>query len=148
MKKILAANLISGISLVTLIVFGVNYLIFKNSPIYTNYTIEIINNPVTGNEDIEFAMVGTKILDCTANNVYGTAHNEHGHEFILNEYTRAYIRAISPGETVTNRWAYRKPADMHPGVYRVTMKGDWTCRFWIFDETKLRQYDNILLIVE
>lgn len=147
MKKIIAANLISGLSLVTLIVFGVQYLIFKNTPVYEDYKIEIINNPITGNEDIEFAMVGRKLLDCQATNVYGIAYSD-SKEVLLNEYTKAYTRGVKPGETVTNAWSYRKPKELTTGVYHVTMYGDWNCRFWIFNETTTRSYDNILLVVQ
>lgn len=147
MKKIVAANLISGISLICLIVFGVNYLIFKNTPVYSDYTIEIVNNPVTGEEDIQFAMVGTKKLECVANNVYGIAYGKET-QVRLDQYTKAYIRDIKPGETVTNTWSYKKPLELQPGIYRVTMFGDWTCRMWVFKETTTRTYENILLIVE
>ena len=146
MKKIIAANLISGLSLITLIVFGVQYLIFKNTPVYETYTIEIINNPITGNDDIEFAMAGRKLLDCFATNVYGVAYGEDK-EVRLDQYTKAYTRGIKPGETVTNAWSYRKPEDLTTGIYHVTMFGDWDCRFWIFNETSTRSYDNILLVV-
>jgi hypothetical protein len=148
MKKIVAANIISGISLIFLVVFGINYLIFKNSAIYTNYSIEIVNNPVTDNQDIQFVMTGTKKLECLANNVYGVAISQAGEKVILNEFTKLYIRNIEIGESVTNSWHLRKPPELHPGYWRVTMMGDWTCTFWVFKETKERQYDNILLVVE
>jgi hypothetical protein len=146
MKKLIAANLISGLSLVTLIVFGVQYLIFKNTPVYENYSIEIINNPITGNDDIQFAMSGQKMLDCQAHNVYGIAYGE-GKEIKLDQYTKAYIRNVTKGENVLNAWSYRKPEELTTGVYHVTMFGDWDCRFWIFNETSTRSYDNILLVV-
>jgi len=147
MKKLIAANLISGLSLVTLIVFGVQYLIFKNTPVYEDYKIEIINNPITGNDDIQFAMVGRKLLECQATNVYGVAYSEDK-EIRLDQYTKAYTRGIKPGETVTNAWSYRKPKELTTGIYHVTMYGDWNCRFWIFRETTTRSYDNILLVVK
>jgi len=147
MKKLIAANLISGLSLVTLIVFGVQYLIFKNTPVYEDYKIEIINNPITGNDDIQFAMVGRKLLECQATNVYGVAYGKDK-EIRLDQYTKAYTRGIKPGETVTNAWSYRKPKELTTGIYHVTMYGDWNCRFWIFRETTTRSYDNILLVVK
>lgn len=146
MKKIVAANLISGLSLICLITFGVQYVIFKNTPIYEDYKIEIVNNPITGNEDIEFMMVGHKLLDCQASNVYGVAYG-NGKEILLDQYTKAYTRGVKPGETVTNAWSYAKPPELTQGIYHVTMFGDWTCRLWIFNETTTRTYDNILLVV-
>lgn len=134
-------------SLIALIVMGVQYLIFQNTTIYSDYKIEIVNNPITGSKDIEFVMVGTKNLDCKAENVYGVAYGNNK-EVRLDRYTSAYIRDIKPGEKVTNSWSYAVPEDLTEGVYRVTMYGDWTCRFGIFKETTTRTYDNILLIVE
>ena len=147
MKKIIAANLISGLSLITLIVFGVQFLIFKNTPVYEDYKIEVINNPITGEDDIQFAMVGRKLLDCQATNVYGMAYGEN-REVRLDRYTKAYIRNIAKGEVAMNSWSYAKPEDLTTGIYHVTMFGDWNCRFWIFNETTTRSYDNILLVVE
>lgn len=148
MKKIIAANLISGLSLIFLIVFGINYLIFKNTHPYENLVMQVANNPVTAQDDIHFAMAGTKVLPCIVSKVYGKAHDNDGHEVYLTEFTEQYIRNVSVGESVTNSWAMRKPETLHTGVWRVDIIGDWTCRFWIFEETKTRSYDNILLIVE
>ena len=150
MKKVIAANIISGISLICLIVFGVSFLQFKNTPIYDNYKIEIVNNPITGDEDIEFAMVGRKVLNCQANNVYGIATNQDGSkQIILDRFTKTYIRNVSPGETVTNNWAFARPDELSPGIWRVDMVADWTCRFFIFQNVKtVRNHENILLIVE
>ena len=149
MKKIIGLNLISGISLICIIIFGIEFLIFKNTPIYENYTIEIVNNPITGNNDIEFAMVGKKVLDCQANNVYGIATNNQGDEIILDQFTRTYIRNVKPGETVTNNWAFAKPKALTPGIWRVDMIGTWTCRFFIFkNQETIRNHENILLIVK
>ena len=135
--------------MISLIVFGVSYLQFKNTPIYDNYKIEIVNNPVTGQEDIEFVMVGRKVLDCQAKNVYGVATDEHGHEVILDRFTTAYIRNVAPGEQVTNTWSFEKPAELTPGYWRVDMVGDWTCRYFVFTSLEtIRNHENILLIVE
>ena len=71
MKKIVITNVISGLSLVCLIVFGVNYLIFKNTQPYQNLVMEIVNNPVTNYDDIHFAMAGTKVLECIVDKAYG-----------------------------------------------------------------------------
>jgi hypothetical protein len=150
MKKIIAANVISGLSLICLIVFGISYLQFKNTPIYSDYKIEIVNNPITGNEDIEFVMVGRKVLNCQAYNVYGVATNREGtQEVILNQFTKTYIRNVSPGTKVTNNWAFSRPAELTSGYWRVDMVGEWECRMWLFSNVKtIRNHENILLIVE
>lgn len=149
MKKIIAANVISGLSLVILIVFGFKYLEFKNTPIYENYSIEIVNNPVTRGDDIKFVMVGTKVLSCTAKNVYGIAYNDiDNKQTKLDQFTQMYIHNTQIGEDVTNRWAFAMPTDLSPGTWRVDMVADWECRFWIFKEKTTRTFGNILLIVE
>lgn len=148
MKKIIAANLISGISLICLIVFGISYLQFKNTPIYESYRVEIVNNPITGDTDIEFVMVGKKTLNCQANKIYAVATNEHGEEVILDRFSRTHIRNVTPGEAVTNNWAISRPADLHAGIWRVDMVGHWECRFFVFKSQEIiRNQENILLIV-
>lgn len=149
MKNVIAANLISGLSLVCLIVFGITYLQFKNTPIYQNYRIEIVNNPITGDDDIEFVMVGHKVLNCQADNVYGIATDRNGNEVILNQFTKMYIRNVTPGEDVTNNWAFAKPPELTPGIWRVDMVGHWHCRHFIFSNVEtIRNHENILLIVK
>ena len=150
MNKIIAANAISGLSLVCLIVFGFSYLQFKNTPIYQDYKIEITNNPVTENEDIMFAMTGEKMLDCQADKVYGVATSQDGTvEVILNQFTNTYIRNVKKGTVVTNSWSLHKPEEITPGYWRVDMVGEWTCRMWIFTSVEtIRMHENILLIVE
>jgi len=150
MKKIIAANVISGLSLVCLIVFGFKYLEFKNTPIYQDYKIEITNNPVTAGEDIMFAMTGEKMLDCQADHVYGIATNQDGTvEVVLDKFTSMYKRNVKKGQTVTNSWSLHKPAEITPGYWRVDMVGHWSCRMWIFTSMEtVRMHDNILLVVE
>lgn len=150
MKKIVITNVISGLSLVCLIVFGVNYLIFKNTQPYQNLVMEIVNNPVTNTDDIHFAMAGTKVLECIVDKAYGVAtNNENENEkVILKEFTEQYMRNVPVGEGVTNSWKMRKPAELHTGIWRVDIIGDWQCMFWVFKENKTRSYDNILLIVK
>lgn len=150
MKKMIAANLISGLSLICLIVFGISYIQFKNTPIYDNYKIEIVNNPITGDENIEFVMVGRKVLDCQARNVYGIATSQDGtKEVRLDRFAKMYIRNVTPGEQVTNTWAFEKPAELTHGYWRVDMVGDWSCRHFVFTSLEtVRNHENILLIIE
>lgn len=150
MNKIIAANLLSGLSLMCLIVFGISYIEFRNTPIYENYKIEITNNPITGDEDIEFIMVGRKVLNCQAKNVYGIATSQDGNKQVkLDQFTKMYIHNIAPGTDVTNTWAFKKPEELTPGYWRVDMVGDWTCRHFVFTSLEtVRNHENILLIVK
>lgn len=147
MTKTLIANIISGISLACLIVFGINYLIFKNTQPYENLVMEIVNNPITDNEDIHFAMIGEKVLSCEVNKVYAVAHNA-GKQVYLTNFTEQYFRNTPVGENANNSWKMRRPENLHPGIWRVDVIGDWTCTWWVFSETRTRSYDNILLVVE
>jgi hypothetical protein len=148
--RMVITNTVSGLSLITIIVFGAFYLQFKNTPIYENYKIEITNNPITGNEDIEFAMVGRKVLDCQAEQVYGIATSQDGtKEVVLDQFTKTYMRNVTPGLTVTNNWAFARPPELTPGLWRVDMVGHWHCRFFIFSSTEtIRNHENILLVVK
>jgi|AntAceMinimDraft_11_1070367.scaffolds.fasta_scaffold27455_3 hypothetical protein len=148
MKKTIVTNIISGLSLIFLIVFGANYLIFKNTQPYENLIMQIVNNPVTKTDDIHFAMTGTKMLPCIVERAYAIAYDSSGRKVYLTDFTEQYIRNVSVGERVNNSWKMRKPEGLRPGVWRVDVIGDWTCRFWVFEETQTRTYDNILLIVE
>jgi hypothetical protein len=147
MKKIILSNIISGLSLITLVVFGTQYLMFKNTEPYQNLSMSIVNNPITGNENIEFVMIGRKVLQCSVDNAYAIAVNNRDETVILNEFVELYYRNIDIGDSVTNTWKIRRPEALTEGVWRVTMVGDWTCSSWIFEETRTRTYDNILLIV-
>jgi len=147
--QMIAANVISSISLVALIVFGVQWLIFKNTPIYENYRVEIVNNPVTGEEDIEFVMVGKKTLNCQANSIYAIATSTSGKEVVLDKFVKTHIRNVTPGKSVTNNWTIAKPSGMEPGVWRVDMVGHWKCRYFVFTTTEtIRNHENILLIIQ
>lgn len=146
MKKLIINNVVSGLSLLILVIFGTQYLIFKNTEPYQNLIMAIINNPVSGNE-IHFAMVGHKMLSCTVDNVYAVATNRDGDEVVLNEFLNLYYRNTEVGENVTNSWVIKRHPDIVPGIWRVSVFGDWKCTQWIFSETKTRSYDNILLVV-
>jgi len=149
MTRIVLANIISVISLASLIVFGVTYLKFKNTPIYENYRVEIVNNPITGDKNIEFVMVGKKTMNCTANKIYAVATNSQGDEVILDRFVKTHIRNVSIGDSVTNNWTLAKPDELHPGVWRVDMVGHWECSYFVFSSKEvIRNQENILLIVE
>ena len=148
--RIVILNIISGLSLALCIIFGVTYISFKNANVFQDIRIEIINNPITGNEDIEFIMMGYKQYECNSSIVYGVAHAEDGsHSHKLDAFTKQYIRNVRPGEPMPNNWSMERPADMpYGGRYRVTMTGEFVCNHWIFQVPKIQSYHNILLIVE
>jgi len=77
-SRIVILNIISGLSLATCIIFGVTYMSFKNANVFQDIKIEITNNPVTGNSDIEFSMIGYKRYEYNSTAVYGVAYAEDG----------------------------------------------------------------------
>jgi hypothetical protein len=141
------ANIISGISMITLITLGISYISFDNAFVFQDIKIEIVNNPVTG-EEIEFAMIGSKKYECASTRVYGTAYDQDHNMITLDRFTKQYVRNTRPGEAVPNTWSLQRPKDLHPGDWRVSITGEFTCNHLIFQTTKIQTYDNILLVVE
>ena len=145
-----AANIVSGLSMVTIITLGIMYMSFDNEFVFTDTTIGITNNPVTAEQDIEFFMVGSKKYQCNSTAAYGVAHATDGsHSHSLSTFTKRYIQATAPGERVENGWHMRVPNDMSQGgEYRVSMTGEFTCVHMIFKTHKKQVFDNIYLKVD
>jgi hypothetical protein len=145
-----AANIVSGLSMVTIITLGIMYMSFDNEFVFTDTTIGITNNPVTKDQDIEFYMVGSKKFQCNSIAVHGVAHASDGsHSHKLNTFTKRYIQATSPGDRVENGWHMAVPDDMKEGgEYRVSMTGEFECIHLIFKTHKAQTFDNIYLNVE
>ena len=145
-----ATNVISGVSMIAIIVLGVAYLSFKNAFVFRDIKIEITNNPVDATRDIEFMMIGYKKHECNCTAVYGIAYAEDGsHSHELNLFTQQYSRNVSPGKEMPNQWSMKVPEDMvDGGIYRVSMTGEFICNYLIFQTEKSQTYDNILLEVE
>ena len=145
-----STNIISGISMVTIICLGVAYMSFNNAFVFTDTEISITNNPITQDKDIEFYMVGSKKFQCNSTAVYGVAHATDGsHTHQLNTFTKRYIQATSPGERVENGWHMAVPDDMvEGGEYRVSMTGEFECVYMIFKTHKIQEFDNIYLEVD
>lgn len=145
-----ATNVISGFSMIAIIVLGVAYMSFNNAFVFQDIKIEITNNPVDATRDIEFMMIGYKKHECSSTRVYGVAYAEDGsHSHDLDLFTKQYIRNTRPGEEMPNQWSMKVPGDMvEGGVYRVSMTGDFVCNYLIFQTEKSQTYDNILLEVE
>lgn len=145
-----ATNVVSGLSMVTLITLGVTYMSFDNEFVFTDTEIGVINNPVTKDRDIEFFMVGSKKYQCNSTAVHGVAHATDGtHSHTLNTFTKRYIQNTAPGDRVENGWHMAVPSDMEDGgEYRVSMTGEFECIHMIFKTEKKQVFDNIYLKVE
>ena len=143
-------NIISGLSMVTIISLGIMYMSFDNAFVFTDTEIGITNNPITADQDIEFYMVGSKKYQCNSIAVYGEAHAVDGsHSHKLNTFTKRYIQATAPGERVENGWHMAVPAGMAKGgEYRVSMTGEFECVHMIFKTHKKQVFDNIYLKVD
>jgi len=143
-------NVISGLSMVTIISLGIAYMSFDNAFVFTDTEISITNNPVTKDQDIEFYMVGSKKYQCNSTAVYGVAHAIDGsHSHNLSTFTKRYIQATAPGDAVENGWHMRVPDDMQQGgEYRVSMTGEFECVYLIFKTHKKQEFDNIYLKVD
>ena len=143
-------NVISGLSMVTIISFGIAYMSFDNAFVFTDTEIGITNNPVTKDKDIEFFMVGSKKYECNSTAAYGVAHAVDGsHSHDLNTFTKRYVQNTAPGERVENGWHMKVPDGMvMGGEYRVSMTGEFECVHLIFKTYKTQEFANIYLKVE
>lgn len=147
--RIVILNIISGLSLATLIVIGVLYMSFSNAFVFTDTEISITNNPVTAEQDIQFYMVGSKRYECNSTAAYGVAHAVDGsHSHDLNTFTKRYVQNTAPGDRVENGWHMAVPDPMTSGgEYRVSMTGEFECVHLIFKTHKVQVFDNIYLKV-
>ena len=143
-------NVISGLSMVTIISLGIMYMSFDNAFVFTDTEIGITNNPVTKDQDIEFFMVGSKKYQCNSTAAYGVAHSVDGtRSHNLDTFTKRYVQNTAPGERVENGWHMRVPDDMaYGGEYRVSMTGEFECIHLIFKTHKTQEFANIYLKVE
>jgi hypothetical protein len=143
-------NIISGLSMVTIITLGIMYMSFDNEFVFTDTHISVTNNPVTAEKDIEFFMVGSKKYECNSTAAYGVAHATDGsHTYDLNTFTKRYVQNTAPGDRVENGWHMKVPEHMKKGgEYRVSMTGEFDCVHLIFKTHKTQTFDNIYLIVD
>tara|TARA_B100001059_G_C17536827_1_gene428384 strand:- start:10 stop:489 length:480 start_codon:yes stop_codon:yes gene_type:complete len=143
-------NLISGLSMVTIICLGIMYMSFDNAFVFTDTEISVTNNPVTADQDIQFFMVGSKRYECNSTAAYGVAHAVDGsHSHDLNTFTKRYVQNTAPGDRVENGWHMAVPKHMQKGgEYRVSMTGEFTCVHLIFKTHKKQEFDNIYLKVD
>ena len=145
-----ATNVISGLSMVTIITLGIMYMSFDNAFVFTDTHISVVNNPIENDQDIEFFMVGSKKYECNSTAAYGVAHATDGsHTHDLNTFTKRYVQNTAPGERVENGWHMKVPERMKKGgEYRVSMTGEFECVHMIFKTHKKQVFDNIYLKVD
>ena len=147
-----ATNVISGLSMATLIVLGVSFVSFNNAFVFNNAGIAVTNNPVTGDQ-INFILEGSRRHECTLTKVHSDAYDDAtGERFPLDFARKVYIRSDdylgSDTGIVDHQWAIPVPDDMQPGVYRVTLYSKFDCVYLLFKKTKVQMFDNIALIIE
>jgi|TARA_B100001094_G_scaffold295961_1_gene317802 hypothetical protein len=147
-----ATNIVSGLSMATLIILGVSYIAFQNAFVFNNAGIAVTNNPVTGNQ-INFILEGNRKHECTLTRVHSDAYNDTtGESFEFDFARKIYIRSNdylgSDTGIVDHQWAMPVPDGMGPGVYRVSLYSEFDCVYLLFKRTKVQMFDNISLIIE
>jgi hypothetical protein len=147
-----ATNVISGMSMATLIILGVLYIGFNNAFVFNNAGIAVTNNPVTGDQ-INFILEGSRRHECTLTRVHSDAYDDTTGESYQFDFARKiYIRSNdylgSDTGVVDHQWAMPVPDGMGPGVYRVSLYGEFDCVYLLFKKTKIQMFDNISLVIE
>jgi len=141
-----ATNIVSGLSMSTLIILGVAYMGFNNAG------ISVTNNPVTG-EQINFILEGSRRYECVLTRVHTDAtNNETGQRFELDFTRKVYLRSDdylgNATGIVDHQWGVPRPDGMLPGVYRVSLYSEFDCVYLLFKTSKVQMFDNISLIIE
>ena len=147
-----ATNVISGLSMATLIVLGVSFVAFNNAFVFNNAGIAVTNNPVSSGQ-INFILEGSREHECVLTKVHSDAYDDAtGERFALDFARKVYIRSDdylgSDTGIVDHQWGVPKPDNMQPGVYRVTLYSEFDCVYLLFKKTKVQLFDNISLIIE
>jgi len=147
-----ATNIISGLSMATLIVLGVSFVSFNNAFVFNNAGIAVTNNPVTGDQ-VNFILEGSRRHECTLTRVHSDAYDDAtGEHFEFDFARKIYIRSDdylgSDTGIVDHQWAIPVPEGMGPGVYRVTLYSEFDCVYLLFKKHKIQMFDNIALIIK
>ena len=147
-----ATNIMSGLSMATLIILGVSYIGFNNAFVFNNSGIAVTNNPVTGDQ-INFILEGSRRHECTLTRVHSDAYDDAtGESFEFDFARKIYIRSDdylgSDTGIVDHQWAMPVPDGMGPGVYRVTLYSEFNCVYLLFTANKVQMFDNIALIIK
>lgn len=147
----LVISFVSAMSLAFMISSGILYLSFLNSFVFTDLKIEITNNPITNHDDINFMLTGTKRYECNSVDVWGSAiphNNPQAEPVILNQFVSQYTHNVTPGTSISNNWTLAKPDAITPGLWNVTMHGEFECVYFILKAKKTQSYNNIRLEVK
>ena len=147
-----ATNIVSGLSMATLIVLGVSFVGFNNAFVFNNAGIAVTNNPVDGGQ-INFILEGSRRHECTLTRVHSDAYDDAtGESFEFDFARKIYIRSDdylgSDTGIVDHQWAMPVPDGMGPGVYRVTLYSEFNCVYLLFTANKVQMFDNIALIIK
>jgi hypothetical protein len=147
-----ATNIMSGLSMATLIILGVTYIGFTNAFVFNNSGIAVTNNPVNGGQ-INFILEGSRKHECTLTRVHSDAYNDAtGERFELDFARKIYIRSDdylgSDTGIVDHQWAMPVPDGMKPGVYRISLYSEFDCVYLLFKQHKSQMFDNISLVIE
>ena len=147
-----ATNIISGLSMATLIVLGVSFVSFNNAFVFNNSGIAVTNNPVNS-EQINFILEGSRAHECVLTRVHSDAYDDAtGERFEFDFARKIYIRSDdylgSDTGIVDHQWAMPVPDGMGPGVYRISLYSEFDCVYLLFKATKIQMFDNIVLIIE
>lgn len=147
-----ATNIMSGLSMATLIVLGVSYIGFNNAFVFNNAGIAVTNNPVTEGQ-INFILEGSRKHECVLTRVHSDAYNDDtGAKFELDFARKIYIRSNdylgSDTGIVDHQWAMPVPDGMLPGLYRISLYSEFDCVYLLFKQRKIQMFDNITLIIE
>jgi|TARA_B100000780_G_scaffold63542_1_gene41378 hypothetical protein len=147
-----ATNIMSGLSMATLIILGVTYIGFNNAFVFNNAGIAVTNNPVTDGQ-INFILEGSRKHECVLTRVHSDAYNDDtGAKFELDFARKIYIRSNdylgSDTGIVDHQWAMPVPDGAAPGLYRITLYSEFDCVYLLFKQRKIQMFDNITLIIE
>ena len=147
-----ATNILSGVSMATLIILGVSYIAFNNAFVFNNAGIAVTNNPVDSGQ-VNFILEGSRRHECTLTRVHSDAYDDAtGERFEFDFARKIYIRSNdylgSDTGIVDHEWAMPVPDGMGPGVYRVTLYSEFDCVYLLFKKHKIQMFDNIALIIK
>ncbi len=147
-----ATNILSGLSMATLIVLGVSFVSFNNAFVFNNSGIAVTNNPVNSGQ-INFILEGSRAHECVLTRVHSDAYDDAtGERFELDFARKIYIRSDdylgSDTGIVDHQWAMPVPDGMKPGVYRISLYSEFDCVYLLFKQHKSQMFDNISLVIE
>ena len=147
-----ATNIVSGLSMATLIVLGVLYIGFNNAFVFNNAGIAVTNNPVDSGQ-VNFILEGSREHECVLTKVHSHAiNNETGKIFDFDFDKKVYLRSDdylgNATGVVDHQWGIPRPENMPAGVYQASLYSEFDCVYLLFKTSKVQMFDNIVLIIE